>query len=63
MTRDGIDKYIASYPGKIDKVNVYRQLNQILADSKVMRRIEEAGEKMQRPARAVIKEDAMDVTR
>lgn len=36
MTRDGIDKYIANYPGKVDKAQVSKNLKDILARSKVI---------------------------
>jgi len=37
MTRDGIDKYVASYPGKIDKQKVSSQLHDMLAQYRIMR--------------------------
>mgnify|MGYP001616498572 CR=1 FL=1 len=37
MTRDGIDKYVAAYPGRIDKPSVAKNLKDALAQYKVMR--------------------------
>jgi hypothetical protein len=37
MTRDGIDKYVAAYPGRIDKKSVSQNLHDMLARYRVMR--------------------------
>lgn len=49
MTRDGIDKYVASYPGKIDKKGIAEKLNKILAENKFYKAVEEAGAKAEVP--------------
>jgi hypothetical protein len=61
MTRDGIEKYIANYPGKIpDKVGLYQQLSNILAEQ----RIYQLGEKAAgRATKAATKEEMMDKSR
>lgn len=38
MTRDGIDKYVANYPGKIDKAAVSQNLKDLLAHQRVINR-------------------------
>jgi hypothetical protein len=60
MTRDGIDKYVAAYPGRIDKKTVAKQLNDILAESKFYRMI---GEGVERTSRRVTVDKAQDVSR
>ena len=37
MTREGMDKYVANYPGKIDRKGTLRKANDILADIKLWR--------------------------
>lgn len=39
MTRDGIDRYVASYPGKVDKKTVAKNLADMMAQNKVMRMV------------------------
>jgi hypothetical protein len=61
MSRDGIDKYVANYPGKIDKKTVYENLNNILATSRVYKKVREAGENLQRPLKATVKQEAQEM--
>lgn len=42
MTRDGIDKYIAEYPGKIDKIGTYKKFNDLLAQTRFYKMADEA---------------------
>ncbi len=61
MTRDGIEKYVANYPGKIpDKAKMLQQLSNILAESRVYRAGMKQGE---RATKAVVKEKTMDQSR
>lgn len=41
MTRDGIEKYVSNYPGKINKKDVVSTLNNVLAHSKVFGALDE----------------------
>lgn len=43
MTREGFDKYVRDYPGKIDRRSTLRKLNDMLADVKLYRQVEAAG--------------------
>jgi hypothetical protein len=60
MTRDGIDQYVANYPGKVDKKELYGKLNQVLAENKFYEMARKAGEPMQRPLKAGMKQEAQE---
>ena len=60
MSRDGIDKYVANYPGKIDKKTVADNLNNILATSKVYKKMREVGANLQRPLKAATKQQMQE---
>ncbi len=62
LTRDGVDKYVANYPGRaIDKKLVHDQLNQYLAESKFYGAARREGAKLQRPVKAAAKQQLQEL--
>ncbi len=43
MSRDGIDKYIGAYPGKINKEQVYKNLLDMQAENKLYKKLKDTG--------------------
>lgn len=60
MTRDGIDKYVANYSGKVDKKSLYQQLNNMLAENKLYSDARRAGEMAKRPLKAGVKQQLQE---
>lgn len=58
LTRDGIEKYVANYPGKIDKTAVTQNLKDLLANSRLVQAADVGG----RAARATLKQQLQDRT-
>lgn len=62
MTQKGFDKYVADYPGKIDRRSTLRKLNDMLADIKVYRAVEAAGaETVKRGTKQYIRGEAQQI--
>jgi len=53
LTRDGIDQYVANYPGKIDKQATWKKLNDFMGNYKLIKAAESYGP---RPVKAAIKQ-------
>jgi hypothetical protein len=62
ITKEGIDKYVASYPGKIDKKTVLRQMNDMIAEWKFYDKLEAAGEVGKRATKQELRRDAEQST-